>query len=184
MTVLRYPLNHISTMSSLLARSWVSAALQLSARIRNGFKPPNYLLNPSQSRSFQSSTKGMDSAGVACAPRHQDPPDIVYDRYNEKPRDYPVRLKQIRATPVPRSTLGVQENVDKSSMPQGAALRTEEFAETVTSASPAYFRGSKFDRAPYWQKIGRWKDVSEKEFLSYRWNVSRGTTYLHISRED
>ena len=26
-------------------------------------------------------------------------------------------------------------------------------------------------RMPYWQKIGRWKDVGEDEFLSYRWQV-------------
>lgn len=36
---------------------------------------------------------------------------------------------------------------------------------------PAYFRGSKFDRVPYWQKIERWKDISEKQFLSYSWGV-------------
>ena len=41
-----------------------------------------------------------------------------------------------------------------------------------SSALPAYHRGSLFDRAPYWQKIARWKDVSEAQFLKYRWSVS------------
>lgn len=40
------------------------------------------------------------------------------------------------------------------------------------AAVPAYHRGSKFDRVPYWQKIPRWKDVTEKDFLSHRWGVS------------
>ncbi|KAH7410961.1 hypothetical protein BKA64DRAFT_570006 [Cadophora sp. MPI-SDFR-AT-0126] len=47
---------------------------------------------------------------------------------------------------------------------------------------PAYHVASKFDRVPYWQKIGRWKHVSEDEFLSYAWNVSKdiqGKMKLH-----
>ncbi|KAL2070579.1 hypothetical protein VTL71DRAFT_13605 [Oculimacula yallundae] len=44
-------------------------------------------------------------------------------------------------------------------------------AEAVTT--PAYHMGSKFERVPYWQKIGRWKDVSEEQFLSYRWNTAK-----------
>lgn len=50
--------------------------------------------------------------------------------------------------------------------PQDHEMRTQE--EIV----PLYYRGSKFDREPYWQKIGRWKDVTEEQFLSHRWNVS------------
>lgn len=45
-------------------------------------------------------------------------------------------------------------------------------SEIQSSPVPAYFRGSKFDRVPYWQKIGRWKDVSEEKWLSYSWGVS------------
>jgi lysine 2,3-aminomutase len=103
----------------------------------------------------------------------QDIPDVVYDRYNEKPRDSPVHLEQSRTASVLRSTLRDQESFDKSSVPQGAALGTEENTETAISASPAYFRGSKFDRVPYWQKICRWRDVGEKEFLSYHWNTAK-----------
>ena len=41
-----------------------------------------------------------------------------------------------------------------------------------TSHVPAYHYGSKFDRVPYWQNIERWKGISEKQFLSYKWGVS------------
>lgn len=43
---------------------------------------------------------------------------------------------------------------------------------TIKVESPLYFRGQKFDREPYWQKIPRWKDVSENDFLTYSWQVS------------
>jgi hypothetical protein len=58
---------------------------------------------------------------------------------------------------------------DANSMPLRSISR-----ETVEQgkAVPLYFRGSLFDKEPYWQKIGRWKDVPEEQFLSHRWNVS------------
>jgi hypothetical protein len=37
---------------------------------------------------------------------------------------------------------------------------------------PLYHRGSLFDRVAYWQNIPRWKDATEKEFLTYSWSVS------------
>jgi hypothetical protein len=39
-------------------------------------------------------------------------------------------------------------------------------------AVPLYDRKSKFDKEQYWQKIDRWKDVTQEQFLSHRWNVS------------
>ena len=42
----------------------------------------------------------------------------------------------------------------------------------LTASIPLYHCGSKFDRLPYWQKIPRWNDVSEKQFLNYSWGVS------------
>ncbi|EKD16268.1 uncharacterized protein L3040_009498 [Drepanopeziza brunnea f. sp. 'multigermtubi'] len=38
---------------------------------------------------------------------------------------------------------------------------------------PVYHHGSKFERIPYWQKIRRWEDVTEEQFLSYRWNIAK-----------
>jgi len=44
--------------------------------------------------------------------------------------------------------------------------------DTENPVTPLYHQGNKFDRVPYWQKIPRWKDVTEKEWLSYEWQVS------------
>ncbi|KAL5329830.1 hypothetical protein ACEPPN_003349 [Leptodophora sp. 'Broadleaf-Isolate-01'] len=46
-------------------------------------------------------------------------------------------------------------------------------ADVEAVATPAYHIGSKFNRTPYWQKIGRWKDIPEDQFLSYRWNTAK-----------
>jgi hypothetical protein len=43
---------------------------------------------------------------------------------------------------------------------------------TQASSTPTYYRGTLFEREAYWQKIPRWKDVSETQFLSHRWQVS------------
>lgn len=34
---------------------------------------------------------------------------------------------------------------------------------------------------PYWRHIGLWKDVSEEEFLSYRWQASYPNTFRALS---
>jgi hypothetical protein len=39
--------------------------------------------------------------------------------------------------------------------------------------APLYHRGVLFDRVAYWQNIPRWKDVTEKQFLTYSWSVSQ-----------
>jgi hypothetical protein len=39
--------------------------------------------------------------------------------------------------------------------------------------APLYYRGSLFDRVAYWQNIPRWKDVTEKQFLTYSWSVGQ-----------
>jgi hypothetical protein len=59
-----------------------------------------------------------------------------------------------------------------------------DFDESVTQdpVLPLYHRGSKFDREPYWQKISRWKDVAEKEFLTHSWQVRfPSPTIIHKS---
>jgi hypothetical protein len=40
-----------------------------------------------------------------------------------------------------------------------------------SEVAPLYYRDTKFDKEPYWQKIGRWKDITQEQFLSHRWNV-------------
>ena len=73
-----------------------------------------------------------------------------------------------------------------SSLPPYAFTSISEVAPTAPEAArqrgvPLYHRDSKFDKEPYWQKIGRWKDVPEEQFLSHRWNVSPPSSPLHLS---
>lgn len=153
-------------MPSLLWRPRLGATIRLSAHARYGVKTSKHILTTPQLRAFQSSTKGM-GAGLAHAPMQQDAPDLVYDIYDEKPREPFVRLEQSRA-PGPRPTPRAHEIVEDSAIMEGK----KDYTEMTTAKIPAYFHSSKFDRVPYWQKIGRWKDVGENDFLSYRWNVS------------
>jgi len=64
--------------------------------------------------------------------------------------------------PMPETT------VSQSLVPQ---TQHTQYEASQSTALPIYHRGALFDREPYWQKIARWSDVSEKEFLSYRWQV-------------
>lgn len=66
-------------------------------------------------------------------------------------------------------TSAVEQAIQK---PVQSSKSTSDCVRELPSV-PAYHRGSKFDRVPYWQQIGRWKDVTENQFLSYRWSVSR-----------
>ena len=38
-------------------------------------------------------------------------------------------------------------------------------------------RESAFERVPYWQRIPRWKDISEEQWLDYSWGVRH---FLHL----
>ena len=51
--------------------------------------------------------------------------------------------------------------------------------EMPSPTVPLYHRSSKFERVPYWQKIPRWSDVSEEQFLTYSWGVS----HSHSTRQ-
>ncbi|CZS89254.1 related to lysine 2,3-aminomutase [Rhynchosporium agropyri] len=62
---------------------------------------------------------------------------------------------------------------DQKESPAQDLLNLQRGAQVEPVATPAYYIGSKFDRIPYWQKIGRWKDVSEEHFLSYKWNTAK-----------
>ncbi|PSS22823.1 hypothetical protein M430DRAFT_135122 [Amorphotheca resinae ATCC 22711] len=63
-----------------------------------------------------------------------------------------------------------ETTVAQSLVPQ---TQHTQYEASQSTALPIYHRGALFDREPYWQKIARWSDVSEKEFLSYRWQISR-----------
>jgi hypothetical protein len=123
-----------------------------------------------QSSLFRSAAQQQVQVGLSPAPAPEPeyiPAHIVQD------------LLETASHQTVASNPFVQES-DGTMKHSGASITQEvpvPVAETTTepktkfAAVPAYFRGVKFDRVPYWQKIGRWKDITEKQFLSYRWGV-------------
>lgn len=108
----------------------------------------------------------MGSAGLAHSPLRQEPSEFIYDKYNENTRGDSVRSNHGRTNQVPK------EIISQPPLPENAALGLAKQSQTTPAVGAAYYRDSKFERVPYWQSIRRWKDVAEREFLSYRWNVS------------
>lgn len=54
---------------------------------------------------------------------------------------------------------------------------------TTTSAiNPTSLAVEESERTPYWQKIPRWHDVEEKDFLRYSWQVSAVTESFLMPR--
>lgn len=124
----------------------------------------------------------MGSAGLAHAPLREETPDFVYNRHNDGGPGNAVTGDRRRLIQSPRSLHRLEEGTPQSAEPQPSLSAQLSAGPTSTSVRPAYFRGSKYDRSPYWQNIRRWKDVSEADFLSYRWNVSlelhKHTSYI------
>ncbi|KUJ08537.1 kama family protein [Mollisia scopiformis] len=111
----------------------------------------------------------MGSAGLAQAPLRQDSPDFTYDSHNNiSPDD-----QRGSAVPVTKATQDIKEVISNPTIPRAALNIQDERQNLAASVHPAYFRGSKFDRVPYWQRIHRWEDIGEREFLSYRWNTAK-----------
>lgn len=121
-----------------------------------------------QSSLFRSAAQQQVQAGLSPAP---------------EPEYIPAHIVQDLLETVSHQTVAPKpfvQDLDGTMKHSGASTAQEvpvPVAETTTgpttkfAAVPAYFRGVKFDPVPYWQKIGRWKDITEKQFLSYRWGV-------------
>lgn len=100
----------------------------------------------------------------------------TYDHVSETGNFHPDHLR------LPSQNIPETINEPLASRDQGLGTKikneqvtsTNEGVDTTSQnlATPLYFRGSSFDRFPYWQKIGRWKHVTEKEFLTHSWQVS------------
>lgn len=90
-------------------------------------------------------------------------PGVFGPNYYKKPQTQPSPSQQI----VQQEPSTLKETLN---VPMEDISRPIIATETVNSL---YHQGESFDRIPYWQKIRRWKDVTEKQFLSYEWNVSR-----------
>lgn len=74
--------------------------------------------------------------------------------------------------------LGFEKRIPKGAISLALSNGEEVHAAYAHSSIPQNpvvelnHRNTNLDREPYWQRIGRWKDVTEKEFLSHRWQVS------------
>ncbi len=125
-------------------------------------------LSWSQTREFQSAVKLRGQAGLAQVPEPDQVPDsFLLNNLQDGARQ--AELGQVVSHPT----------AEGSNSRQRIQSRPESMAEIPTTPQHVfasmpileYHRGTKFDRVPYWRKISRWKDVTEKEFLSYEWSV-------------
>lgn len=141
--------------------------LNLGARRRNnrGATKVSALKLASASRSFQSAVQRQWQSALAESPAYDQ--DQVYENADEL-----TRLESPAQAFGPTSSSRIPSSTplpDVSSNVSGLVGHESAAKEKVI---PLYYRDSKFDKEPYWQKIGRWKDATQEEFLSHRWNVS------------
>ena len=116
------------------------------------------------SRSFQSVGNLQDQSAVAEA----RPTHLRFDR-----RSFQNVLASVtKAQPDPVAQQSSSSDLVASATSAHAFEKTAEQSIATEHVIPLHHRGTKFDREPYWQKIPRWKDVSEKQFLTYSWQVS------------
>ena len=115
---------------------------------------------PSTARNFQSSIQRHGQSALAESPSYEQSTAYVNT-------DGLVRSQQ-PVSPTPSTTMDPTSPIPAPTSPQSHAK------DTITQANvvPLYYRIVKFDKEQYWQKIGRWKDVTQQQFLSHRWNVS------------
>jgi hypothetical protein len=137
-------------------------------RNSGAIKLTRFVFPRTQSSLFRSAAQQQVQAGVSPAPEPEYVPAYIVQDLLETGSHQIVAPKQY------------VQDLDGTMKHNGASTAQEvpvPVAETTTEpttklpAVPAYFRGVKFDPVPYWQKIGRWKDTTEKQFLSYRWGV-------------
>lgn len=141
-------------------------------------KAPRFASRLCTPRQFHSDIQRQGQAGLAPAPVEEDysssftasgrtiPENSTQKsrlqtephRIFEKPLDY--HRGSTQSFPLRQVSKRLVESEDTSG------------TSALTASIPLYHCSSKFDRLPYWQKIPRWKDVSEKQFLNYSWGVS------------
>jgi hypothetical protein len=118
-----------------------------------------------QARFFQPNVQLEGQAGLAESPEIQSssvkegdklvPPPLTSGFSGDSPRVYPLGAY---LPPVSEPQCKEEQMIDNTSQKQEA---------------PLYHRGSLFDRVAYWQNIPRWKEVTEKQFLTYSWSVGQ-----------
>lgn len=159
-------------MAALLLRNKSCPSFTSSIQARH-LQNPNKLRLGVSSRQFQSAASNKGQAGTAHSPVQQfshnifDAPRKPLTRFNQ-----PKLVRKAPTEPdIQPPTSSVQEI--KSTIPPAPEIPVENVLTSMDPVTvPVYHRGSKFDRVPYWQDIPRWKEITEKQFLSYRWGVS------------
>jgi len=150
-----------------------NALYRACPQLRQHWKPKNIsgLTTIIRARTLISTTNRRNNASLAHAPVQED---IIFDSmghtkgFSRTQADSYTPVSTARPGPPPTSLHG--DIIDHSTAaPNKAETDKSPWFESV--ATPAYHMASKLDRVPYWQNIGRWKDVSEDAFLSYTWNA-------------
>jgi hypothetical protein len=127
-------------------------------------KPSSITLKKEILRSFQTTARPTGSAGLARSPVQDDIIGIPYTAVRPALSQPEFHHAPPKPSLIPRR--------DGSDQVANFDIGEEFIIKQSYAPVPAYFRGSGFDRVPYWQQIGRWQDVTENQFLSYRWGVS------------
>jgi hypothetical protein len=128
---------------------WASSSSKCSTARFSPFKVAD------AARTFQSFVQRQGQSALAEAPSYEHAP--VFETSEELTRS------QFPTTEAPSAQ---PATTSKALNPDVYKIATQK------NVVPLYYRGSKFDKEPYWQKIDRWKDVTQEQFLSHRWNVS------------
>jgi lysine 2,3-aminomutase len=122
---------------------------------------------------FRSAAQNQGQAGLAHAPQPEYIPEHIMQNLPES-----VTLSTVTPKAPVQSVKDVLTGngaAEVQKRPKLVVEKTQTTPESLVDPAtvPAYHRSSKFDRVPYWQKIGRWKGITESQFLSYRWGVSK-----------
>ncbi len=152
-------------MSSLLVGSKLNLSIKHGLhfhRIHMALKVTHRDFSTSPVQVFRLSAVQHGQAGLARAPEREYLSEGTMQSFPENSIHHSVPPKTI------------PQHVDATKL-QGTLkpMGEESSSISVPDTTTAYYRSSKFDRVPYWQKIGRWKETTEKQFLSYRWGVSQ-----------
>jgi hypothetical protein len=133
------------------------------------------VINRSQSAPLPPSARQFQSIGQLQGQPALAQASDYYEELNEG-GDIQATLSTPTLPHLPKSTEApISEHHDSETrLEDGQFTATSMDGEALAkkAATPLYFQGSKFVREPYWQKIGRWQNVTEKEFLTHSWQVS------------
>lgn len=154
-------------MYSQLARSII--VLAISQASRTATRAPPFVVYKDFKRSFQSVGHQQGQQALAESPSHDDflQEATPFPGLTECLPEKNIAQDHTRS-PVPASRRAIQDD-----------HRSDAAQEMLSPAIPLYHRSSKFERVPYWQKIPRWSGISEEQFLTYAWGVSRKNSIRH-----